>query len=65
MAMKRFTPDDQRVANLSSDDQNDDLIPFYIYIIEHAEFPHPEFELGEWIGAQTLDGPGRRGRCIT
>jgi hypothetical protein len=53
--MEFLTPNDKRVAELPSDDQDNDLV--VLHIVEHAEIAYAEFELGERIRAESLDRP--------
>jgi hypothetical protein len=52
--MKRLTFHDQRVADLAADDEQDDLV--VDHIIQHAQVADPQFEPGEGVRSQCLDG---------
>jgi hypothetical protein len=59
--MELLSPYDQGVADLATDNM-DDLLT--LHIIEDAEVAHPELELGDRIGLELLDGPGRCRRPV-
>jgi hypothetical protein len=62
MLMELLTGDDQGIAHLATDDQQDDLIPFDI--IEDAEVAHPQLVLRHRVGPEPLDGPGGGHRLV-
>jgi len=54
--MELLTGDDQGVADLPPDDQEDHLLP--LDIIQDAEVSHSKLELGHGIGPEPLDRLG-------
>jgi hypothetical protein len=52
--MKLLASHDQRVADLPADDQEDHLLAFDI--VQDAKIPCSQFEFGQGIGSQPLDG---------
>jgi hypothetical protein len=60
--MEFLSRDDQFVADLPADDQEDHL--FALDIIEHAEGARAKVELGHGVGSEPLDRLGGRRRLI-
>ncbi|HXG08951.1 MAG TPA: hypothetical protein VNK04_04115 [Gemmataceae bacterium] len=57
MGMELLSFHDQFVAYLSAHEEHDNFT--FIGIIQDAQVAHPQFEVSEKIGAQSLDSFGR------
>ncbi|MBX7105795.1 MAG: hypothetical protein K1X57_17055 [Gemmataceae bacterium] len=53
MAMKLLPFHNERVADLPTDDQDDNLIT--LHIVQRPQVAHPQFELGQRVGAKLFD----------
>jgi hypothetical protein len=62
MAMKLLTFHDQRVADLSTDDDDDDFV--ILDIIQRTQVSDTQFELGQRIRPQSLDSVRDKGRLV-
>jgi hypothetical protein len=62
MAMKLLPFHDQSIPYFPADDQDDDLVS--LNTVQDTEITRPQFELGQRIGSQTLDGLGERGGLV-
>jgi hypothetical protein len=56
--MELLIADDQCIADLMPDDQEDDLVA--VDILQHPEVAHAQLEPGQGIGTEFLDRPGHR-----